>query len=89
MRDDPTPMGGLDAPHLGSEGGARRGAADLYPLKSEKNFVNLLPGNIRLSETGTLFFGPHIPGTKVPMLPEAPAHPSTKVADGVRGSRTS
>lgn len=34
LRDDPTPMGGLDAPHLGSEGGARRGAADLYPLKS-------------------------------------------------------
>ncbi|PPD66315.1 hypothetical protein GOBAR_DD36810 [Gossypium barbadense] len=46
-------------------------------------------GNIRMSETGTLFFSPSIPGTKVPVVLEAPAHPSTKVADSVRGSRTS
>lgn len=34
LRDYPTPVGAADAPHLGFEGGPRRGAADLYPLKS-------------------------------------------------------
>ncbi|PPD67366.1 hypothetical protein GOBAR_DD35744 [Gossypium barbadense] len=58
----PTPSGGLDAPHLGSEGGTK------VPMLLE---------------------APAHPSTKVPMLLEALAHLSDQGADGGRGSRTS
>ncbi|PPD91180.1 hypothetical protein GOBAR_DD11875 [Gossypium barbadense] len=40
-------------------------------------------GNIRLSEMGTLFFSPHIPGTKVPMGARGSRTSKHQVADGV------
>ncbi|KAH1113888.1 hypothetical protein J1N35_007266 [Gossypium stocksii] len=46
-------------------------------------------GDTHISETGTLFSSPHIRGTKVPMLLEAPTHLRPQRADIGRGSRTS